>query len=78
MKYKIGSIMALTLDDHAEDSNSVISVTVYGRVAKSDRRTVSLDSWEYTDTSLPYDTNEKRWTVLKSAVTRAKVLGVVA
>ena len=78
MKYKIGSIMALVLDDHVEDGNAPISITVYGRIAKHDKLSVSIDSWEYSDTSVPYDSNEKRFTVLKSAIRKAKVLEVKA
>ena len=78
MKYKIGSIMALVLDDHSEDSNAPISMTVYGRIAKVDKLNVSIDAWEYTDTQVPYDTNEKRFTVVKSAIRKAKVLEVRA
>ena len=77
MKYPIGSIMALTLDDHVEDGNAPISITVYGRIAKHDKLSVSIDCWEYTDVKVPYDANEKRFTVLKSAIRKAKRLEVV-
>ena len=78
MRFRKGTIMAVTFDDHVEDGDAPISFTVYGRIANVTRSFVSIDSWVYTDRSEKHDSNEKRFTILRKTITRAKRLEVVA
>jgi len=78
MRFRKGTIMAVTFDDHVEDGDAPISFTVYGRIGKVTRAAICIDSWVYTDSNERHDSNEKRCTILRKVVTRAKRLEVVA
>lgn len=69
-----GAIVAITFLDHVEDGSETIPFVVYGRVVKKDRKELTLDSWEYQDVKIPHDDNEKRFSIVRGAVTRVRVL----
>ena len=78
MRYRIGSMMMLTFDDHVEDGSAPIRCVVVGRVAKVTKEYVCIDSWYMDDPDTPYDSNTKRFTILRKVVIKAKRLEVVA
>ena len=51
-----------------------IEFVVYGRVAAKTRLSLVVDCWEYLDAKTPYDSNEKRYTILRRVVSRVVVL----
>ena len=78
MRFRKGTIMAVTFDDHCKDGSAPITFTVFGRVSKVSKEFVCLDTWAYADTNVPYDDNVERYTILRKTITKAKVLAVVA
>ena len=75
MRFRKGSIMAVTFDDHCKDGSVPITFTVFGRVSKE---FVCIDTWAYADTNVPYDSNVERYTILRKTILKAKLLSVVA
>ena len=73
-KFKKGDIVAVTFSDHVEDGSEPIEFVVYGRVAAKTRLSLVVDCWEYLDAKTPYDSNEKRYTILRRVVSRVVVL----
>jgi len=71
---RVGQIVAVTFLDHSEDHSEPITFTVYGRAARNTRTHVCVDSWEYTDQEAPYDTNEKRFSIVRTAISGIEVL----
>ena len=78
MRFRKGSIMAVTFDDHVEDGDAPISFVVFGRISKVAKTHICIDSWVYADSNEKHDSNEKRFTILRKVITRAKKLEVVA
>ena len=74
MKYRKGQVVSIRFLDHCEDGSKPIEFIVYGRIGKVCKNCVCVDSWEYANTKQPYDTNEKRFTILRSAVLEVKRL----
>ena len=61
---KVGAIVEVRFDDHCEDGDAIPCI-VWGRLTKRDRKCLTIVSWE-ADGS---DYNEKRWTIVRKAVT---------
>jgi len=71
MRLKEGKVMGVRFLDHVEDGSEPADFTVYGRVAKVTDQYVCIDSWVYTDRTKGYDSNVKRFTLLRSCVLKA-------
>lgn len=68
-KAKHGDIVECCFLDHVEDGGDPLEFFVWGRVDKVTPRHVEIVSWAYADRdSIPGDTNEKRWTIVSSAI----------
>jgi hypothetical protein len=72
MRLRVGKVMAVRFWDHVEDGSEPIEFTVYGRVAKVTDQYICVDSWEYVDRDKGYDSNVKRFTILRSCVVQAR------
>jgi len=68
MKLLPGQRLTVEFDDHSEDAGELIRFQVHGRLVSRSRTQLVIDSWEYADLRQPYDSNEKRWTIARSAV----------
>ena len=71
MKLQQGKLMAIRFLDHVEDGSEPAEFIVYGRVAKVAEAYVCIDSWVYSDNDKPYDSNVKRFTLLRSCIVKA-------
>jgi len=69
-----GDVVAVHIYDHVEDGDRAEEFIVYGRVVEVTDKEIVIDSWEYADFNKPYDTNEKRWGILRAAVISIKQL----
>ena len=75
MRFRKGTIVAVTFLDHCKNGSTPISFTVYGRVGAVGRASVCIDTWAYTDESVPYDeANVERYTILRKVITGVRVL----
>ncbi len=66
--FRRGWVVAITFDDHAEDSDEPVSCILYGRVTKVHRRYVVVESWANPDPDAA-DDDIKQFTILKSTIT---------
>ena len=74
MKLRVGQLVAVEFMDHVEDGSEPMACTVYGRVAKVHKDFVTVDCWCYTNIETEYDSNVKRYTILRSTVVTMKEL----
>lgn len=65
---KVGSLVTIHFVDHAEDSSHPIKFMVHGRIAKKNRKEIAIDCWEYANLRKPYDSNEKRFAVVRRCI----------
>lgn len=67
---KKGDIVAVTFLDHVHscDAHPAVRFTVYGRIIKTDRRSLYIGSWVYTAKGRKCDHNTETFTILKSCV----------
>lgn len=65
-----GQVVAVEFEDHVEDGSQPELFVVYGEVSEVSRKFVCIDSWAYKDQKLDYDINEKRFTIVRSAISR--------
>lgn len=70
-KLTVGDVVAVEFLDHVEDGGDPLSFVVWGRPAKITKLHFEIISWAYADVTSPeIDTNEKRWTIVRSTVSR--------
>jgi len=75
MKAKIGDLVECAFLDHVEDGGEPLQFKVWGRIEKKTRKHLEIVSWAYADRpSVSGDHNEKRWTIVTSAITRIRTL----
>lgn len=61
--------------DHVEDGGEPLQFKVWGAVAVNTRKHYEILSWAYADPHSDNSaSNEKRWTIVKAAVTRVTKL----
>ena len=65
---KPGDVVECVFLDHVEDGTDPIKFTVWGRLEKITRTKLVIASWAYEDGEAREDGNEKRWTIVRSAV----------
>lgn len=73
-----GDVVEIVFLDHAEHDatadNGDLEFTVYGRVVSADPRTITLETWCYSDPRTPFDTNVVRYTIIRGAIRKLTVL----
>ena len=70
-KLAVGDVVAVEFLDHVEDGGDPLAFIVWGRLAKITKKHYEVVSWAYADVTTPaVETNEKRWTLVRSAVSR--------
>lgn len=70
-KVKAGDIVECEFLDHVEDGGEPLRFLVWGLLAINARKHFEILSWAYADNTAEKNThNEKRWTIVKSAVVR--------
>lgn len=75
---KVGDIVECQFLDHVEDGGDPLEFIVWGRLVKVTRRHYEIVSWAYADPGREGgDRNEKRWTIVRKAVTRIAPMIVV-
>ena len=74
MRLRKGQIVAVEFLDHCEGADAPIPFAVYGYLVSASRKSLTIDSWRYLDPVKPYDDNVKRFTIVRSAITRIAVL----
>ena len=75
MKPKTGQIVECEFLDHVEDGGEPLRFIVWGRLAKIGRTHYEIVSWAYADPDIDdVPANEKRWTIVKSAVLNISIL----
>lgn len=72
-----GDIVAIEFLDQTEGGNTPLRFIVYGRVALSNKNSISVDSWAYPDGQIDLDSNVTRFTILKKAIIKISKLKVV-
>lgn len=65
-----GDISECSFLDHVEDGSEPIEFTVWGRVESINKKRIVIVSWAYQDGVKRDDPNEKRWTIVRSTVTK--------
>lgn len=68
--------MELEFLDHVEDGSEPLRFLVWGMLIGQSKKHYEIISWAYADIppSNGADHNEKRWTIVKSAVERIQIL----
>lgn len=75
MRLKKGDLVEIEFLDHVEDGAEPLRFRVYGRVAVNGRRHFEVLSWAYADRDEGGgDPNEKRFTIVKSAINHVRKL----
>ena len=69
MKVKAGDVVECDFLDHVEDGEEALSFTVWGRIESVTRQRLIIVSWAYQDGVKRGDHNEKRWVIVRSAIT---------
>ena len=75
MKPKLGDVVECEFLDHGEDCGDPFTFLVWGVISCDARKHYVITSWAYADPKedrLPH--NEKRFTIVKSAILRIQVL----
>lgn len=68
---KAGDIVECEFLDHVEDGGEPMRFLVWGLLAVNGRKHYEILSWAHADNSVEHlPCNEKRWTIVKSAVLR--------
>jgi hypothetical protein len=67
----VGDVVEVEFLDHVEDGGEPYSFLVWGVLAVNGRKHYEILSWTHADPTVDkYEHNEKRWTIVKAAVTR--------
>jgi hypothetical protein len=74
MKLKHGDVVECAFLDHCEDGDVPIEFIVWGRIEKIGKKHLVIVSWSYSDGKSRDDYNEKKWVIVRSAVTRIHTL----
>lgn len=71
-----GDLAEITFLDHCEDpeDDDALAFTIWGRVTEVAKTHYEITCWAYADGKRRADNNEKRFQILKSAITRTKKL----
>jgi hypothetical protein len=64
-----GHIVAVEFFDHVNGADEALHFVVYGRIASTTRRVISLDSWDYAEDAA-FDGNVERHTIVRAAITK--------
>jgi len=77
-KVRPGDVVEIVFLDHAEHDaaadNGDLEFVVYGRVVSVDSRTVTLETWCYSNPQTPFDANVVRYTIIRGAIRTLTVL----
>lgn len=79
-KIEIGDVVEVQFLDHAEHGADAqaevkaLNFTVFGRVVEQDRRSLTVETWCYTDPAEPRDANVACFTLIKGAILKLTVL----
>ena len=72
---KVGDIAEIRFLDHCEDGDTeALDFIVYGRVSQVGRKVIEVTSWGYADGKRHNDPNEKRFSIVRSAITQIRKL----
>ena len=72
---KVGDIVEVEFLDHVEDGAEPISFKVWGMLVVKGKKHFEILSWAYSDQKeVENPDNEKRWTIVRSAVTKVVIL----
>lgn len=71
MKPKAGQIVECSFLDHCEDHTEPIEFTVWGRIERVGKKHLVILAWTYTNKTEEdkNDLNQKRWVIVRSAIT---------
>jgi hypothetical protein len=68
---KAGDVVEVEFLDHVEDGGEPYAFLVWGVVAVNGKKHYEILSWAHVDGNVEtMPSNEKRWTIVKAAVTR--------
>jgi hypothetical protein len=73
-RLRVGDEVRVRFLDHVEDGSEPIEFVVYGRVADMNSSKIVVDSWAYADGARGYDSNVKRYCLLRKVVLGVDVL----
>jgi hypothetical protein len=75
MKPKVGDVVEIVFLDHVEDGGDPYSFAVWGRIDKIGRQHYEILSWAHTQKGeSTLWQNEKRFTIVRSAITKLEIL----
>jgi hypothetical protein len=74
-KIKVGDIVEVEFLDHVEDGDEPFLFIVWGKVAVNKRKHYEILCWAHAEKSVEaWPHNEKRFTIVKGAITRISKL----
>lgn len=76
MKPKLGDTVAVTFLDHCEDCDEgkPIAFTLFGLLSTITRTSYEITCWAYADGVRRGDGNEKRFAIVRKAITSIRIL----
>ena len=75
-RVKAGDVVEVEFLDHVEDGGEPLRFLVWGLLAVNGRKHYEILSWAGADRGVEMEAcNEKRWTIVKSAVVRITKMG---
>jgi len=79
-KIKIGDVVEVRFLDHAEhgadmqEQAQALDFTVFGRVVATNKKSITIETWCYTNPREPRDSNVSCFTIIRGAITSLVVL----
>lgn len=73
---RVGDEVRITFDDHVRDADDVMEFMVYGRVVKTSRKAITVDSWALADPLGDRDEDRENihtFTILRKVINHIKV-----
>lgn len=74
MRLLTGKLVCIEFYDHVENGSSPARFTVCGRIAKISKLALCIDTWFYSNSKTPYDSNVNRFTIVRSAINKITFL----
>lgn len=76
MRLRKNMIIKIDFDDHVQNCDELMKFTVYGRVAKITRASITIDGWHHINPDQARDHNCEGYTIARKAILKIQELVV--
>lgn len=75
IRLRKGQVVAVHFLDHVEGDTQPYRFIVYGELSVISPQSLVVDCWAHSDQQAPHDSNESRFTIVRSCIEKVVVLG---